>query len=367
MFRSRLGYTRFTVGLIVALFAMLPAVTSGVASHLDRYVLPGNAVFPEGVAYDATTGNFYVGSTTDGTIFRGSLESEAAQPFLQAGGDGRTSALGLKVSNGRLYVSGGATGMLFVYDLSSGALLGKFNAGTPPQTFVNDVVVAPSGDAYFTDSFNPVLYRVSKNLTYEPFLNFNGTAITYKQGASLVENINLNGIAATPDGRYLIVGQTNTGKLFRITLADKTVREIDLGGQMLGTDGLLLEGHVLYAAANASELTTVQLSSDYATGTIASTYKDPSFIFPTTIARAQDDLLVVNSQFNAQGPGLSPALPFTVSSVPVQAVAPASTVGMPRTGGADYASYLWLAGIASLLIIVGTWLPTVIPRPNSRR
>jgi hypothetical protein len=42
---------------------------------------------------------------------------------------------------------------------------------------------------------------------------------------------------------------------------------------------------------------------------------DASLRFPTTIALNGGRLLVVNSQFDKQGPGLTPELPFTVSSV----------------------------------------------------
>ena len=54
------------------------------ASGAERYVLPGEQVFPEGVAYRSDTGDFYVGSTTDGTVFRGNVEGgpKEAEAFL---------------------------------------------------------------------------------------------------------------------------------------------------------------------------------------------------------------------------------------------------------------------------------------------
>ena len=48
--------------------------TKQAASGTERYMLPGEEVFPEGVAYQSDTGDFYVSSTTDGTIFRGNVE-----------------------------------------------------------------------------------------------------------------------------------------------------------------------------------------------------------------------------------------------------------------------------------------------------
>lgn len=52
-----------------------------------------------------------------------------------------------------------------------------------------------------------------------------------------------------------------------------------------------------------------------ATGEVLARTTDPSFAFPTTLTDARGRLLVVNSQFNRRGPGLSPTLPFTVSVI----------------------------------------------------
>ena len=87
---------------------LLGRLGAEVRNGSTRYILPGNAVFPEGVAYQPSAGAYFVGSTTDGTIFRGTLHEPAASVFLPPGGDGRTTATGLKVdSRGRLFVSGG--------------------------------------------------------------------------------------------------------------------------------------------------------------------------------------------------------------------------------------------------------------------
>jgi Cu-Zn family superoxide dismutase len=281
-----------------------------------RYVLPGNAVFPEGVAYQPSAGAYFVSSTTDGTIFRGNLGEPAATVFLPPGSDGRTTAVGLKVDErGRLFVAGGGTGQMFVYDIASGGLLGKVNNGKSP-TFVNDVAVTSAGDAYFTDSMNPILYKVSADAngqyTLENWLDFTGTALVYQQG------FNLNGIAASDDGKYLIVVQSNTGKLFRIEVANKAVVEINLGGATVTAgDGILLNGRTLYVSRNQQGLIVkIQLAEDLASGSVVSSTSDPLLAYPTTLAWADGRLLVVNSQFNKRGPGLQPDLPFTITSIP---------------------------------------------------
>jgi hypothetical protein len=47
-----------------------------------------------------------------------------------------------------------------VYDATTGETLATFQLTAPFTTLVNDVVLTKDA-AYFTDSFNPVLYRVA--------------------------------------------------------------------------------------------------------------------------------------------------------------------------------------------------------------
>jgi Cu-Zn family superoxide dismutase len=302
-----------SLAALLVFTATLPALAVA-DSRPDSYALPGPAVFPEGVAFDQQTGFYYVSSTTDGTIFRGTLDEPEAEVFLAAGTDGRTSAAGLEVAEGLLYVSGGGTGQMFVYDTATGELVAQFMTTDTP-TFINDVAVTRSGDAFFTNSLSPFLYRVFEGedgLEMETFLDFTGTVFDYVSG------FNANGIVATPDGRYLIVVQSNTGELFRIEIATREVVEIDLGGATVTAgDGLELRGRSLYVVRNnVGIIAEVQLSGDFSSGEIVGETTDSSFAFPTTAAIANGRLLVVNSQFNARATNTQ-VLPFTVSSIPV--------------------------------------------------
>ncbi len=90
----------------------------------DVYPLPGEEVFPEGIALDAATGDFFVGATLDGTIFSSNVSQPGvgASVFSEGGADGRTTAIGMKTDGaGRLYVAGGDKGQMFVYDTTTGA------------------------------------------------------------------------------------------------------------------------------------------------------------------------------------------------------------------------------------------------------
>ncbi|MGW2521719.1 hypothetical protein ACWC09_32840 [Streptomyces sp. NPDC001617] len=69
------------------------------------YTIPGDKTYPEGIARQHGTPYFYVGSTTDGTLYRGDVRQSATKVFLPGGEDGRTSVAGMKTDRaGRLIV-----------------------------------------------------------------------------------------------------------------------------------------------------------------------------------------------------------------------------------------------------------------------
>jgi hypothetical protein len=136
-----------------------------------------------------------------------------------------------------------------------------------------------------------------------------GTPVVFQPG------FNLNGIASTPDGQYLIFIQSNVSKIFRMNVATKEIVEIALGGTVVtGGDGILLVGRKLYVLRNsAALLIALRLSNDYASANLVSVAGNPSFQFPTTFAKYGDRFLVVNSQFDKRATG--PVLPFNVSGI----------------------------------------------------
>ena len=71
-------------------------------------------------------------------------------------------------------------------------------------------------------------------------------------------------------------------------------------------------------------LTVGKLTGDYTTGTMTGSFTTPTLPSPTSIARHDSSLLAVNSQFaNPQG---EPALPFTVSDIPIPTALAATPV-----------------------------------------
>jgi Cu-Zn family superoxide dismutase len=309
-----------TFAMLATLVALVPTAGVGAAPRPSTYTLPGSAVFPEGVAYQASTGNFFVSSTTDGSILRGNVMEAAATPFITGGGT-QFSAIGVKVDDaGRLAVAGGGTGNVSVFHAATGAPIRTFTTGT--GGFLNDLAVAKNGDLFVSDSFRPMLWRIpaaaivpsATPVAAQAWLDLTGK-IAYEPG-----EFNVNGIVATENGKHLVLAQSFTSELFRIDVATQAVTKIDLGGELVSGDGLALLGRTLYAAepfSGPGRIAKVALSGDLSTGTVLSRTTDPSFHTPTTIAVASGRLLVVNSQFAQLFGGEEPSLPFTLSSIPI--------------------------------------------------
>src|SRR4051812_26999040 len=73
----RLGSRAVSLALVLAVVgAALPS----------QYTIPGDGVFPEGVSLRPGTDQFFVSSTGNGTIYRGTLGKPRLKVFLPPGG-----------------------------------------------------------------------------------------------------------------------------------------------------------------------------------------------------------------------------------------------------------------------------------------
>ena len=264
---------------------------------------------PEGVAAGGGR-TFFVGAVGDGTIYRGSVDSPTATEFI-TGATGK-SAVGMKVAGGRLYVAGGATGQIVVYDIATKQQVASFDTGA--GGFLNDLVVTRDGDVFVTDSFRPTIWHVTAAQvtagTGTPEQISVAPEITFAGGGAF----NLNGIVARNGGRRLIVVQSNTGKLFRIdlgaTATSRTIQQVDAPA-LVGGDGLLIDkGRLIVVQGSPAQLSILKLRDGGSRATLEDTRTDPSLRGPSTVARVKKLLLVVNADFATS------TQPFTVSGLP---------------------------------------------------
>ena len=295
------------IALSLALIAAVPA-----QAFPDVIPLP-NGFQPEGIAVGKGS-TFYVGSIPTGAVYRGDLRTGEGDVLVPAQ-EGR-AAIGLKYDErtGLLFVAGGPTGFAYVYDGETGENVAEIQLTTGDR-FINDVVIT-NDSVYFTNSRQPVLYRVA--------LENNGEL----PDSPIVEEIpltgdyqftpnafNANGIAATPNGKTLIIVNSVDGVLYNVDPTTGVATRIDLGGATVPNgDGILLQGKTLYVVQNRlNQIAVVELSSDLTQGEIVDTHTSPAFRVPTTIARFGDSLYAVNARF---GTPPTPDTEYEVVRVP---------------------------------------------------
>ncbi len=297
--------------LVSALVVAVAAGTAGAAGTAfpKRIALP-NGFQPEGIATDGE--QFFVGSIPTGAVYRGSVRSGKGAVLVRPRA-GR-SAIGVEADRGRLFVAGGQTGKAYVYDARTGRPLASYALATAGSTFVNDVAVSKTA-AYFTDSFQPVLYRVPLGAGGRPGAASAVTRIPLAGDIAYQAGFNANGIDVTADGKALLIVQSNTGKVFAVDPATGAATTVDLAGETVPNgDGLLLVGRRLHVVQNQqSTVTTIALAADLRSGQIVRRLTDPLLDVPTTVDRVGSRLYAVNARFGASA---TPSTPYWVTRLP---------------------------------------------------
>jgi streptogramin lyase len=297
------------LALVAALLGGAPASAEPThrSAFPSTFPLP-NGFQPEGIAIGPGP-VAYFGSLADGSIYRASLRTGKGEPLIKGPG---TPSLGLKTDHrGRLFVAGGPAGDARVIDVRTRTVLASYRLATG-DTFINDVVLA-LGAAWFTDSRQQVLYKLP--LGRHGRLPAAAQRIPITGDLVYIDGFNANGIAPTPDGRALLVVQSNTGGLFRVDPATGVSRKVDLGTESLASgDGLLLCGRTLFAVQNfANVVAVVELNRAGTRGTVTERVGDPRFDVPTTVAAFRDRLYLPNARFTTPP---TPTTPYSVVAIP---------------------------------------------------
>jgi sugar lactone lactonase YvrE len=291
----------FAAIVAVAALSALPSSAHRGKDFPKTIALP-TGFQPEGIAIEGKT--FYVGSIPTGAVFRGNLRTGSGEILVPGVADGSRASIGVEYDRrgDRLFVAGGGTGKGFVYDADDGSLLKEYTLTTASPRFINDVVVTRRG-AFFTDSNNQQLYKVS--------IGRGGRLADASQTLPLTGDLsysagfNLNGIDASKHGNWLVVVQSNEGKLFRVNPRTGRTREFRLrGGDVMQGDGILLLGDTLYVVQNrANQIAVIKVDRSLRRGTIKRLITDSLFDVPTTIDDvSKDTLYAVNARFGVTPP-----------------------------------------------------------------
>src|SRR5262249_19181816 len=284
--------------------------------YLDLVALPND--FPaEGFAIGNGT-SFYVGSFAaqgnTGQILVGDLRTGKLAELVPPTGI-QVTGMKLDYRSNLLFVCRATAGGAVVYDAGTGREVRAYQfAGAP--TFINDVVLTQDA-AYFTDSRQPRLYRIALGRRGEPSADFSVIALPadfeWPAGAgSYNPNINANGIAASADGKFLIVVHTGKGTLYRVETSTQHVDRIALTGgdgtEAGNGDGLMLYFDTLFMVKNRqNKVAVVQMSPDSLSGTIVRYLTEPfqsnpALRVPTTMGYIGNSLYVVSGALRGVPP-----------------------------------------------------------------
>jgi hypothetical protein len=299
--------TRRRPALAFALVLALAAVAGPAAAAApfpSRITLPPSWM-PEGItAGDGNT--IYVGSLAGGGVWAGDVRTGIGDILVPAWG-GAATGVEYDAEGNRLWVAGGPTGTVRVYDASTGALLRHYTFS--PAGFLNDLVVTDDA-VYVTDSFNAWLDVIplgpngelpaTDDVTTLPL-----TGIVFEPG-----RFNANGIVAARG--WLIVVDSFAGGLFRVNPTTGVATEIETGGASVANgDGLELRGSTLYVVRNANQLVEVfRLGAGLASATPLGQLTSADLSVPTTGAVQAGRLWVVNARFGI------PTTDYWVSQLP---------------------------------------------------
>jgi sugar lactone lactonase YvrE len=284
--------------------AQIQAANPPVLNARLAYTIAEGNLVPEGIAYSAIMHKLYLGSikrkifsiTEDGTY----------EQFAAPGTGGLAAVLGLRVDDGRgeLWAVSNVvrertpdmvTG-LFRFRLSDGQLIKAYPIPTADKEMLNDVAIGQDGSAYATASNSGALYRIDpKTDTVEKLL----------PDKSLPDP---NGIAATADGKYLLVA--GWYGITRVDLRTKQTRLVEkptnvadgcLDGMYLFRNSIIGVQNCVHETGRIMRYDTAFDWSKIMSARVLESY-NPMFDGVTTAAIAGNDLYFqANTQFRKVG------------------------------------------------------------------
>lgn len=293
--------------------------TLGVAASAaapERISFASHELYPETASWSTKSKAFFVSSIRHGTVGKvtldGSYTDFIVDPQL-------VSTIGVLADDAHntLWVTNSDPGAgirsseatkeklagVAAYDESTGKLRRYFDLTKfrPGAHFANDIAVDDEGNAYVTDSFTPTIYRIGTDGNVSVLVE------NAQMGAG--KGYNLNGIAWNKDG-FLLVGNTTTGRLFRVsTRQPGRFDEVRMSEALVGADGFhLVDGQHLVIAQQ--HLTSGAIDQDRAVELVStdgwstaqmSRQAKAITSSPTSATQVSNDVYVLGSRIDTLG------------------------------------------------------------------
>jgi hypothetical protein len=295
------GWMMFGFKFLVAplLWGLGVALVQAAGSQV-LFTIPERDLYPESVAHDTKTGDYFVSSMGHSRILRVHADG-SYEDFVQGSAPGLESSIGMKVDAGRrrLWVCTGrytlfdspgdtpARTAVLLFDLDHGILIKKWLVDQPsPAHIFNDVVVAADGDVYATTTLFGKVYRISPG------------SDAMEVVLDTPESHN-NGISLGPDERYLFITldrsisrlDLKTGTLIKVSVPD------DAG---IGTDGLyFFDGSLIIVKPRFKQVARLFLNKELDTVDRVEVLADSSadLAYPTTGVVVDDSFVFVATSY----------------------------------------------------------------------
>ncbi|HVU23329.1 MAG TPA: hypothetical protein VHE13_04330 [Opitutus sp.] len=301
-----------------AISASAHAAVAASAPATLAFELPAQTGIIEGLAFRPSTGEFFFGDVHHRCVWRRDRTGNLTR--FSPPGDVLYGVFGLAI-DGRRQLLWAATSLLpetagfaradkgrcalVALDLSSGQLTHRFPLAPDARDHVlGDLLLAPDGTVYVTDSAAPVVWFVAPGSDHlAPFV----------ESASFRS---LQGLALVAGGRKLLVSDYAHG-LFVIDLATREVHALAApsGTDLRGLDGLVASDNAIFSVYNARDPNTVlrltlSPDADAVTGMERISPSAPEFADLTLITRADGrPHVIANSGWSLAHPDRSPDVP----------------------------------------------------------
>lgn len=241
-------------------------------------------LYPEGLTWDPSAQHFIVGSQHHRTIHSVSdaavVETLISDPTLPQ----NATILGLAIDsihNRLLALVHSAAPLppfnaLAAYDLRSRrrVFLSLLDDETPgvitiKRHVANDVAVDFNGNAYVTNSAGNFIWKVDKDGEASVFSRspvFSESPLAVDPDAPFSE-CGLNGVAYVSKG-YLLVVQSNTGKMFKVNADDGLARRVLLTEDLVWADGIAVRSDGVVLVVSHHTLWFIKSHDSWAEGVV---------------------------------------------------------------------------------------------------
>ena len=269
--------------------------------------------YPEGVTFDKAANVFYVSSARLGTVGKVTKDGKYSELYADKT---LKSTYGLKIhpDGKRLFVCAGDANYskfstpdtkkkmarLISIDVKTGKKLADIDLSqlVPGEHFPNDLTFDKNGNAYITDSFADVVYKVDAK----------GTATVFSKSELLkTAGVGPNGIVFHPQG-FLIVANNGTGALIKLPITDPDKgTKVKIDQFFPSADGMLLNDDstlTLVQNGGINKIFKIKTSDNWTSAQVTeSTSLEDRFSFPSTAAIAGSDTWIMNANFSELAEG----------------------------------------------------------------